>query len=455
MEDHIQIATPPPPSVFGGEVFSVVFLCPSACRIVANPSSGFQVHQQETDHSTVTIHCSIQKTTTLTIQSDSHEIQTSSIMVVLRKIQVKCHEWTPIWYKDEGGRDKCIEIHASLHDATGTILYKPIPLKVSVVYANFRSVVQQELLRLLGSEPVVSESTGVAKVRFRIEDVSKNHQGQDFRVKLSHDDTCGPGYTPPVTVRSKRNKKRSRGSFDPRLKAAVRGLSAWTHHTVGLLYQLQSIPQNPGNDRAIQLLSAYRENAEHQLKMLCESIDPNGKSSFQRHRNRDHPTSMGVVPPPKIARKKPFVEPHHADAATKVPPFAGRPCLPIVPYPRPSHRRVRSAPAPAVRLPAGNLESRVEYMLSQQFKSITNNQRLGYPCYDENKHLLGFYLQSKNRYKFVPTDFGSLQKEQASEILKAAAPESVQTKSEHGSLSSMLNHALVYEWSKDVAKSSP
>jgi hypothetical protein len=87
-------------------------------------------------------------------------------------------------------------------------------------------VSNQDILRTLGtSKIVIDKDTGRARIRFRVEDVSKNHQAQDFILMVGTDPKAkgfkdvAPDYTPSVNIRSKRNK-RSRTAFQSRPAAA-------------------------------------------------------------------------------------------------------------------------------------------------------------------------------------------------------------------------------------------
>jgi len=186
----------------------------------------------------------------------------SSGMKVMRhrlRIDESILQWEDIWYKDEGGRDKCIEIPIRLEDSRENIVNdRNIKLKVSLVYADtFYTVTDQSILKLFlpttinngnsgNASTAVATTTittaaggtlatttndnqydlwtedGLVKVRLRIEDVSKNHQGQNFRVKIAPDTINAPSdcdvmaaLSPPITVRSKRNKRRAQAQQQP------------------------------------------------------------------------------------------------------------------------------------------------------------------------------------------------------------------------------------------------
>ena len=152
---------------------------------------------------------------------------TTVIHVVNYKLRIAMDSnWSNIWYKDEGGRDKSMEVVAELYSHDNVQHRERIPLRLTLYYSpqdgtsdsgshhDLVKVTNQEILRSLGSSSKLytDKSTGKATVRFRIEDVSKNHQGQDFVLQIAPDYRKGfldvaPGLTPSVSVRSKRNKR--------------------------------------------------------------------------------------------------------------------------------------------------------------------------------------------------------------------------------------------------------
>lgn len=142
-------------------------------------------------------------------------VYTSAIHLVNYKLYVQPKEWEEAWYKDEGGRDKCIVAQIELQNANGTLATGiRAPIRLALRYGDLQStpVRNQDLLRILGHpKQFIDPDTGTASIRFRIEDVSKNHQGQDFKIAISADSSrfadIAPTYTPAVSVRSKRTKR--------------------------------------------------------------------------------------------------------------------------------------------------------------------------------------------------------------------------------------------------------
>mmetsp|Transcript_27332 Transcript_27332/g.38445 ORF Transcript_27332/g.38445 Transcript_27332/m.38445 type:complete len:788 (-) Transcript_27332:1140-3503(-) len=146
-------------------------------------------------------------------------VSTKRISVVKYMLEIKQDDsWESIWYKDEGGRDKCMAVTVGLYNKDKKLEKgKKIALSTTLYYETKEGPVlvsKQDILRSLGSSKQhVDKKTGSATLRFRIEDVSKNHQGQDFIVQISTDDKLydmndvAPAYTPSVSIRSKRNKR--------------------------------------------------------------------------------------------------------------------------------------------------------------------------------------------------------------------------------------------------------
>jgi hypothetical protein len=106
-------------------------------------------------------------------------------------------------------------------------------------------------------------------------------------------------------------------------------------------------------------------------------------------------------------------------------------------------------------------ESEVEYVLAKQYKSMRTGDRLGFPAYSASKEILGFYRESSTKVgvgQFVPIrnlahEFGSMEIMQATDILGEsilAKSEAVHALKDWGSISSLIDHALVYDWSKDI-----
>mmetsp|Transcript_27913 Transcript_27913/g.80652 ORF Transcript_27913/g.80652 Transcript_27913/m.80652 type:complete len:914 (-) Transcript_27913:123-2864(-) len=152
----------------------------------------------------------------------SQTIITRPIAMVSARFKVEPIDWDPTWYKDEGGREKCMQVRVSLSDKNGDpVSGRKIPLKFTLLYDNGQSlrVMNQGILKVFGSDrQYINPNGSAAIISFRIEDVSKNHQGMAFKLEIAPDSPrtasdIAPGFSPPVSIRSKRNKRqRSSGS---------------------------------------------------------------------------------------------------------------------------------------------------------------------------------------------------------------------------------------------------
>lgn len=493
---------------------------------------------------------------------------TSSILVVKYKIMVSpSADWSPVWHKDEGGRDKCLEVMAGVYNHRRALLYEAVPLLHTLCYSTSNKrfappipVTNQDLLRILtpkANQLSIDKSTGTIKIRFRIEDVSKNHQGQDFCVQISAADDrdgnrrIGPGFTPPITIRSKRTKRGrlaastavppvgassehqvvqysfpsadqsgSIRAFEGpdvlQLRDAVRGVARWVDDVVSGLYPLQwqvvgytqdargnpeySRPyhnmQNP-NALIARVLTTYNESTRDQLQLLQQSLNTYAPQAVNI-RCTMHPASVASLPPhPPTDPRRGIIPPGYPPRQPvrdfrriKRAPQRGQPerqqivmehsarespARESVPTFRSEKKgttaevieRTSTSSPPADdrktagaahdALPDRNRESAVEYLLAKQFKSIRSGERLGFPAYSSEKDLLGFYKMPPGKNLpdvFLPIsddDFGPAEILQATKILEEADPDAVHSLKQCGSVSNMLNRALVYEWSQGLA----
>ena len=125
------------------------------------------------------------------------------------------------------------------------ILNRKLPLSLKLLYDNElnQEVMKQTNLKVIGgSMTYIDPGSGQAALRFRIEDVSKNHQGQNFKVLISSDcvifGNVVPACTPSVSVRSKRNK---RGRLNRFIESPCDGNSTSNSHPVRSLTNYVSV----------------------------------------------------------------------------------------------------------------------------------------------------------------------------------------------------------------------
>ncbi len=123
------------------------------------------------------------------------------------------------WFKDEGGRDNCVAFGVRLVDSEGReVLDRNVQLHLTLLYKNMHPVANQDILKVLPRSEwsLGSQSDGVKGqsggfFRIRIEEVSRHHQKQAFRIgveaePVGHERTLDirHGASKPIVVLSKR-----------------------------------------------------------------------------------------------------------------------------------------------------------------------------------------------------------------------------------------------------------
>ncbi|KAH9100285.1 hypothetical protein LEN26_015991 [Aphanomyces euteiches] len=154
-------------------------------------------------------------------------VMTSAFTIVQEKLVVT--EQPPdVWFKDEGGRDKCMTIQVQVQAAPGrAVSPRIIPLELSLLYDS-GEVVQASASATSPSSGILklfpdlrpNITDGNVRISFRIEDVSKNHQNHSFMLKIAPESSnvyadIASVCTAPVAIRSKRNKRRLAGLKSP------------------------------------------------------------------------------------------------------------------------------------------------------------------------------------------------------------------------------------------------
>ena len=275
-------------------------------------------------------------------------VKSKKMTVVDARLEVSAIEWDKVsvkdandkvWYKDMGGKDNAMQVTVTLKDQNGeAVRNQKVPLRLDLLYDNEQRsrVMKQEILRTIGSRnPAIDPNTGKATVQFRIEQVSKNHQNQDFLLQLSDDRTnhshIQPGVTRPVTVRSKIKgsskttkaqqyqqqyqqqpippqtpqdfpsvfQQRSYHPSNPAtIRNAMRGVIEWTEEVLNGLHQLKwnhigyeqlqdgtydrfhplYQMQNP-NDTINKIMSMYESQTRENMRVLIQSIDSTAPAS--------------------------------------------------------------------------------------------------------------------------------------------------------------------------------
>lgn len=113
-----------------------------------------------------------------------------------------------VWYKDEGGKDKCIEINVSLRDASGLLVCNEhVDLGAKLNYCNGEQVLDQDILVVSHDSKRTIDEHGNASIKFRINEVSNRHRGNLFQLVIFARTRAdiSPALCTPVDVKSKRN----------------------------------------------------------------------------------------------------------------------------------------------------------------------------------------------------------------------------------------------------------
>jgi len=59
------------------------------------------------------------------------------VSIRINSLHIQTEVWDDIWYKDEGGREKCMHVTVSLRDKDNEIMkHRKIPIKPTLLYEN-------------------------------------------------------------------------------------------------------------------------------------------------------------------------------------------------------------------------------------------------------------------------------------------------------------------------------
>lgn len=151
--------------------------------------------------------------------TDDHSVPpvfTDRMYAVTRRIIID-KSLPDVFHNQRGGKNSCIEIYVSLRDHANDIVRgQTIPVKAVLLYdKSYREVVDQSILVSLDSRMVIGPS-GESVLKFRIEEVSRNHQKQLFVIRVVPDTIAfprnsdiGPDSTTPIYVKSRPTRKKA------------------------------------------------------------------------------------------------------------------------------------------------------------------------------------------------------------------------------------------------------
>ena len=150
-------------------------------------------------------------------------VRTTGIEVVNQRLEIDTSGWSNEFYKDCGSRDKCMIVPVKLVNSQGVVVTgRSMKLHCTLLYENGIIATSQNILRMHEScTPMIKTETGTAELKLRIEDLSRNHENQDFQIQIgpypsSHEDRdTASTMTPSVKVRGKPQKKPRRRHPQP------------------------------------------------------------------------------------------------------------------------------------------------------------------------------------------------------------------------------------------------
>eukprot|EP00611_Tribonema_gayanum_P020807 TRINITY_DN3877_c0_g1_i1.p1 TRINITY_DN3877_c0_g1~~TRINITY_DN3877_c0_g1_i1.p1 ORF type:complete len:713 (-),score=134.99 TRINITY_DN3877_c0_g1_i1:254-2335(-) len=153
-------------------------------------------------------------------------------MITVYRYKLNVHtQPDAMFYKDEGGKNKCMTIEVGMEDVLADRLPMHqqdlskalvVPFTTTLIYEDGNAPYQQEILTLSQDSDRQVTTAKSATVRFRIEEVSKNHRGNKFKLLLAADTKespqrgdVAPCCTTAIHVLSKRKNINARNNPQP------------------------------------------------------------------------------------------------------------------------------------------------------------------------------------------------------------------------------------------------
>ncbi|KAM3575009.1 hypothetical protein VYU27_003030 [Nannochloropsis oceanica] len=221
--------------------------------------------------------------------------------VVRHRLRIRSETQPPtVWYKDEGGRDKCIEVMVDLVDSEGRRVHgQEVPLKVALLYEDLQCVGKQDILKLSSESRQAIDHTGTATLRLRIEDETAQlamlptvNGGRGGRGGEGGD---GEGGGVPHIAGADAAAAVAAAAGGPNLIKALSNVISWTRTVVNGLYQLQwqligyesKADGSPDTNKPLfqisnpnaivaSILQSYRGETMEQLRLLVQALEPKG-----------------------------------------------------------------------------------------------------------------------------------------------------------------------------------
>ena len=189
---------------------------------------------------------------------------------------------------------------------------------------------------------------------------------------------------------------------------------------------------------------------------------PDQTAPWQHH--QQNPFAYPPPPYPIQHGSSPVAMPHPTNGSFFPPDTSGNASAKKDSNPRPpsqlsraSSRQSSSGIAESVAADEPTRDQ-IFYILAKAFKSVSTNEKLGFPCYNSNKEMIGFVRENNQKGfgQFVPitnysSEFGPMEMAQATRILEGAIANqnpALHSRETHSSVYSLIDHALVYDYSR-------
>jgi ribosome-binding factor A len=135
-----------------------------------------------------------------------------------------------IWYKDEGAKDKCIKVNVRLVDSNQQVVTnRPVPLTANLVYSSGQIVQPSTVLTIFHdkeSKVLSIGENGTEIIKFRVNEVSRNHRKQLFHLLVAADASQDPNFSDISPATSIPFEVKSKRSSDARKEHIAKGLTA-------------------------------------------------------------------------------------------------------------------------------------------------------------------------------------------------------------------------------------
>ncbi|CAM9384372.1 unnamed protein product, partial [Discosporangium mesarthrocarpum] len=186
------------------------------------------------------------------VRASYQQVEAESDVLTMCRSEISIIKEPPkCWYKDEGGKNNCIEIRAQVKDKASALPRVGVPLTLAILYEVGTAVYSQDILQVQADTRLVTDKTGCAVLKFRIKEVSQRHQGQKFVIKIAPDtkqsptmNNVAPASTIPTMVLSKRKNRNRHQTAAATTTRGERPPPGGTGYPLGKDHQGQALPRD-------------------------------------------------------------------------------------------------------------------------------------------------------------------------------------------------------------------